>query len=77
MSRFIISLYSFPVGDFELTTLDDVLNYLFNFQTEFNVCVETAMLDYLSESTHKLQVTSLLKTFNLTPTANFPTRIQK
>jgi hypothetical protein len=68
-----LSVYRCPVGDSEYLEkkLDEVLNDL---ETEFIVCGDFSV-DSFSQSTHKLQLTSLLNTSDLTSTVNFPTTV--
>jgi exonuclease III len=59
-----------------LRRLDATLKYLYNPKSEFIICGEIN-INYLNESSQKKQVKSLLRTYNLSHTVNFATRVQK
>jgi hypothetical protein len=73
----ILSLYRAPSGDVNefLRRLDANLKCLCNTKSEFIICRDIN-IKYLNENSHTKQVHSLLKTYNLSHTLNFVTRIE-
>lgn len=73
----IICLYRAPSGDYEnfIHLLEKALEYLQKWKRECIICGDINV-DYLTESNRKDQLNSLLASFNLIYTVNFPTRIQ-
>ena len=73
----ILSLYRAPTGDFHrfIKNLDVTLKSLYNPKAEFIICGDINT-NYLIESNQKNQLSSLLTTYNLSYTVDFPTRIQ-
>ena len=73
----ILSLYRSPTGDFNrfIKNLDETLKSLYKPKTEFIICGDIN-INYLIESNHKNQLSSLLTTYNLSHTVDFATRIQ-
>jgi exonuclease III len=72
----ILSLYRdcSDVNEF-LRRLAATLKYLYNPKSEFIICRDLN-INYLHENNHKKEVNSLLKTYTLSHTVNFATRIQ-
>jgi exonuclease III len=73
----ILSLYRAPSGDINefLKRLDAILMYLYSPKSEFIICGHINM-NCLNENSHKHQINSLLKTYNLSHTVSFATRVQ-
>jgi hypothetical protein len=73
----ILSLYKAPSGGFQqfLRGLDATLKYLYNQKTEFLIC-GVINIDYLNQNYQKIQINSLLTSYNLIHTVNFATRIE-
>jgi hypothetical protein len=73
----ILSTYRTPSGDVNefLKRLDVILNYMYSPKSEF-IIYSDIDVNYLNENNHKQQINSLLKTYNLSPTVSFATRIQ-
>jgi hypothetical protein len=71
----ILGLYRAPSGDVHefLKRLDAILKCLYSPKSEFLICGD---INYLNEDDHKQKINSLLKTYNLSHTVNFPTRVQ-
>jgi hypothetical protein len=57
-----------------LSILDTALKYVYRPKTEFLIC-GNVNVNYLLDSYHKAQLSTLLNTFNVTHTISFPTRI--
>jgi len=74
----VITIYRAPSGNFNLfiNKLDTLLSILYNLTLEYIICSDIN-IDYLVNSDRKKQLETLLKTYNLTGTVNFPTRSQK
>ena len=74
----VICVYRAPTGDFEifLKQLENALKFLFKPNREFIICGDIN-IDYLTESTQKYKLNSMLITFNMSHTVNFATRIAK
>jgi exonuclease III len=73
----ILNLYKAPSGDVNefLRGLDATLKYLYNPKFEFIICGDIN-INYLNENNEKKEVNYLLKTYSLSHTVNFATRIQ-
>jgi hypothetical protein len=73
----ILSMYRSPSEDMDefLKRLDAILKYLYSPKSEFIIC-DDININYLNENNCKQQINSLLKTYNLSPTINFATRVQ-
>jgi hypothetical protein len=73
----ILSLYRAPSGDVNefLKRLDAILKYLYGPKSKFIICGDIN-INYLNENNRKKQINSLLKTYNLSHTINFATRVQ-
>lgn len=73
----ILCVYRAPMGDYKkfTTNLDSLLKRLYKPHTEFVICGDIN-IDYLSESSRKRKLNSLLETYNLSHTVSFPTRTQ-
>jgi hypothetical protein len=69
-------VYRVPSGDFDyfLNKLDNILNSLHNYKTEFIICGDIN-INYLGSNNEKKQLDILLGTYNLIGTVYFPTRI--
>jgi exonuclease III len=65
------------IGDINefLKRLDAILKYLYSPKSEFIICGDINV-NYLKENICKQQINSLLKTYNLSHTVNFATRVQ-
>jgi hypothetical protein len=74
----IICIYRSPVGNFEqfLSILGTALKYLYRPKTGFLICGDVNV-NYLLDSYHKVQLSTLLNTFNVTHTISFRTRIYR
>lgn len=74
----VIGLYRSPSGDFKhfLNLLENTLQHIHEKKHEYMFCGDFN-IDYLTENTKKEEFNTLLATFNLIHTVNFPTRIQK
>ena len=72
----ILSVYRAPTGNFLLflSTLDSVLGILFTNSLNTVICGDFN-INYLGDSTNKLKLDSLLASYNLHSTVDFPTRI--
>jgi hypothetical protein len=70
-------MYRAPSGDIHefLKRLDAILKYLYSPKSEFIICGDTKV-KHLNENNYKQQISSLLKTYNLSPTIDFATRVQ-
>jgi hypothetical protein len=74
LSLYILSVYRAPMGNFSNFMLKmEVLKSSYTFKTEFIIC-GYFNIDYLTDNYRKNQLNSLLNTFNLFSTVNFPTR---
>jgi exonuclease III len=73
----VFSIYRAPSGNFThfLHKLDMILKSLYCSKIEFIICGDINV-DYLSDNNRKNQLNSLLISYNLFSTVNFPTRIQ-
>jgi exonuclease III len=73
----ILSLYRAPSGDFLefIKRLDAILKCLYSPKSEFIICGDIN-INYLNENDHKQKINPFLKTYNLSHTVNFPTRVQ-
>jgi len=73
----IMVVYRAPTGDFNvfLNRLDDLIKSIYKTKSNLIICGDIN-IDYLSENNRKKQLDSMLQTYNLTATVNFPTRIQ-
>jgi hypothetical protein len=74
---YILTTYRVLTGDFKqfISKLDCIIHYLYKPRAEFIISGDVNT-DFLTESHHKQRLVSLLTSFNLTSTVNFPTRIQ-
>ena len=74
----ILSIYRAPSGNFShfIKTLNDILQFLYKPNIEFFICGDFN-INYLKDTLRKNQLNSLLTTYNLFSTVDFPTRIQK
>lgn len=74
----IVAVYRAPSGNFMqfLNGLDAVLKTVFSSGIEFIVCGDIN-INYLNDSLRKKQLDTLLLSFNLSSTIDFPTRSQK
>lgn len=70
---YVSSVYRAPSGNFMLK-LDEVLKSLYKLKTEFIMCGDFNT-DYLTDNCRKNQLNSLLNSYNLFSTVDFPTRI--
>jgi hypothetical protein len=70
-------MYGALSGDINefLKRLDAIWKYLYSPKSEFIICGDINV-NYLNENNRKQQINSLLKTYNLSPTVNFATRVQ-
>jgi hypothetical protein len=61
------------MGDFKmfLNKLESIIYYLYKLKAEFVICSDISM-HYLAESYQKQCLNSVLTSFNLMPTVNFP-----
>ncbi|PNF30772.1 hypothetical protein B7P43_G06180, partial [Cryptotermes secundus] len=73
----ILTLYRAPSGNFNhfLNRLETILNVLHSSKVEFIICGDIN-INYLIDSNRKLNLDSLLSSYNLSSTVNFPTRVQ-
>jgi exonuclease III len=74
---YILSVYRAPSGNFTnfVHKMDKILRFLCSSKMEFIVCGDFN-IDYLTDNSRKSQLNSLLNSYNLFNTADFPTRIQ-
>jgi exonuclease III len=74
----IISIYRAPIGSFDyfLYKLDYIFNSLHKDNTEFIMCGDINV-NYLENNSKKVQLDEMFRTYHLTSTVNFPTRIIK
>jgi len=72
----IITIYRSPSGHFQHFTgnLENILSMIYSNTTEIIICGDIYM-NYLSDSTHKQLLDSLLASYGLSSTVQFPTRI--
>jgi hypothetical protein len=72
----VLCIYRSPCGNFEyfINKLDEVLKLLCKPKNEFILCGDFNV-NFLEESSHKTQLLVLLQSYNVFPTAQFPTRI--
>jgi exonuclease III len=72
----IISIYRLPSGNFKyfLKKLDTILNTLHSNKEEFIICGDVNV-NYLDNCSKRQQLGTLLSTYNLISTVNFPTRM--
>jgi exonuclease III len=73
----ISNMYRAPSEDINefLKRLDTILKYLYSPKSEFIICGDITV-NYLKDNNRKQQINSLLKTYNLSHTVNFATRVQ-
>jgi hypothetical protein len=73
----ILSMYRAASGDINefLKRLDAILKYLYSPISEFIICGDINV-NCLKENNHKQQINSLLKSYTLSHTVNFATRVQ-
>jgi hypothetical protein len=71
-----LSVYRSPTGNFLLflSTLDSILTRLFTNSLNIVICGDFN-INYLEDSTNKLKLDTLLASYNLHSTVDFPTRI--
>lgn len=74
----VLTIYRSPSGNFDifLQNLDNILSSLYNKKSEFIICGDVN-INYLENCDRRQQLDTLLSTFNLTGTVNFPTRCVK
>ena len=74
----IISIYRPPTGNFNFFTnnLDLIFNKLYNPTSKLIICGDIN-IDYLKNTGKKIQLETLLFSYNLTSIVNFPTRCFK
>jgi exonuclease III len=74
---YILSVYRAPSGNFTnfIHKMDKILRSLCSSKIEFIVCGDFN-IDYLTDNSRKSQLNSLLNSYNLFSTVDFPTRIQ-
>ena len=72
----ILSVYRSPSGNFThfLSSLDTILNRLYNNMLNIIICGDFN-INYLENSNNKLQLDSLLASYNLHSVVDFPTRV--
>jgi exonuclease III len=70
----VLAVYRSPSGNFDkfLVKLDNILNTLQNNKSEFIICGDMN-INYLENCDRRQQLDTLLSTYNLIGTANFPT----
>ena len=73
----ILTIYRSPAGDFSkfLEILDSFLRFLINPKTEIIICGDINV-KYLINNNRRYQLSSLLNSYNLMDTVDFPTRMQ-
>jgi exonuclease III len=73
----LMAVYRAPTGNFNLflNRLDDSLKSIYRANLNLVLCGDIN-IDYLTENNRKRQLNSVLQTYNLTATFNFPTRWQ-
>jgi hypothetical protein len=72
----VITVYRAPTGNFDtfLQKLDNILNIHNNSKSEFIICGDVNV-NYLEKGDRRQQLDTLLSTYNLIGTVNFPTQI--
>jgi exonuclease III len=72
----IVSIYRSPTGNFEyfLKKLETLLNFIKDNSKELIICGDFN-INFLNDSTHTQLLNSLLATYSLFSTVQFPTRI--
>jgi exonuclease III len=72
----IVTIYRAPSGIFNsfMSKLDMILRKLYSSMLEYIVCGDIN-INYLTDSEKNSQLVSLLQTYNLTSSVDFPTRI--
>jgi exonuclease III len=72
----VLCIYRSPSGNFDLflNLFESTLNYLHKPKSEFIICGDFN-INFLTDSTRKMQITLLLQSFNLFHTVDFPTRV--
>jgi hypothetical protein len=73
----VFSIYRAPTGNFNhfLYKVDIILKSLYNSNIEFIICGDVN-INYLTDTHRKNQLNSLLISYTLFGTVNFPTRLQ-
>ena len=73
----IITIYTSPSGNFQyfIDNLEKNLSLIYSNNTEIIICGDIN-INYLTDSTHKQLLDSLLASYGLCSTVQFPTRIQ-